>query len=243
MGELIVFPTAEALAEQAAQYISQAAAEAIASHGRFTIALSGGSTPKGTYARLAQEPFASQIEWGKVQVFWGDERPVPPDHPDSNYRMGHQALLEHVDIPQANVHRIHGELPPAQAADLYEQTIREVFRLSGDALPRFDLVLLGLGEDGHTASLFPHSAALEEKERWVVANHVKKLESSRVTFSAPLINAAARVLFLVSGSNKATALKQVRQGEYQPEVYPAQLIKPTQGTLTWLVDAAAAGTL
>jgi 6-phosphogluconolactonase len=230
---LQVLPDADALARRAAELIAQAVQHTST---RFCIALSGGSTPKTLYTLLAAPEFAPQIEWPRVHVFWGDERCVPPDHPDSNYRMARETLLDYVPIPPENIHRIAGEFEPAEAAALYEQHLRSFF----DGEPRFDLILLGMGNDGHTASLFPHTPALHEQERWVVANYALAQQLWRVTFTPAAINAAARVMFLVSGAEKAETLRRVLNGPSMPEELPAQLVQPVSGETTWLLDRAAA---
>ncbi|MDX1991381.1 MAG: 6-phosphogluconolactonase [bacterium] len=231
--------SAAAVAEAAAQFFAQKAQEAIAAQGRFTVALSGGSTPKAMFTLLAQAPFAEQVDWPKVHIFWGDERTVPPDHPDSNYKMAAEALLKSVPLNPANVHRMEGELDPVEAAVRYEDVVR---RELGDS-PRFDLILLGMGDDGHTASLFPGTAALDETTRLVVANWVEKLNTWRITLSRTVLNNAANIVFLVVGEAKAAVLLDVVNGPYQPEVYPSQFIEPTKGTLIWMVDEAAASLL
>ena len=180
----------------------------------------------------------ARIDWGKVHVFFSDERCVPPDDAASNYRMAREALLDHVPLPPGNVHRIRGEEDPALAALAYEQDLQGVFRTS--VIPAFDLICLGMGDDGHTASLFPGTAALRERERWVVAQYVAVARTWRVTFTATLINAARHVLFLVEGAGKSETLWRVLAGPYQPDVLPAQLIQPISGEVHWLVDAAAA---
>ncbi|MBC8099189.1 MAG: 6-phosphogluconolactonase [Armatimonadetes bacterium] len=234
--KLAVYATPDALAAAAAEQVIATAAEAIAARGRFTLALAGGSTPKAVYALLATQ--AARVDWGRVHLFWGDERTVPPDHPDSNYRMAYDALLHQVAGQCASINRMPGELPPAEAADRYEATLRAAF--PEVALPRFDLVLLGLGEDAHTASLFPHTTGLGETTRWYVANFVPKLDTWRLTLTVPVINAAHAVTFWVAGQTKAAPLQQVLEGNpHQPDEYPAQRIQPTDGTLTFMVDAAA----
>lgn len=249
---LHIVPSAEALAELAAKAVVFTAQKALERRGVFHWALSGGSTPRALYARLAQAPLASQVPWEHVHVWWGDERNVPADHAESNYRMAHEALLAHVPIPQAHVHRVHTELGAEQAADHYEAELRAVFGLDKGpseqapheaARPRFDLILLGMGDDGHTASLFPRTAALHEQTRWVVANPVPQLNTTRITFTYPLINAADTVIFLVSGTSKAAALQRVLLGAWQPEDLPAQGVAPFTGKLMWMVDAAAAAPL
>ncbi|MDY0019354.1 MAG: 6-phosphogluconolactonase [Anaerolineae bacterium] len=236
-GELRVYPDAQALAYEAAAQIAALLSEAIAARKSATLALSGGSTPHLTYTLLAAH-FSERVDWQRVQIFWGDERCVPPDHPESNYRMAYETLLTQVSIPEANIHRMQGELPPDEAALAYEQELRAVFGEA--AIPRFDLILLGLGDNGHVASLFPGTAAIEEHTRWVVAHYIESLESWRLTFTPPLLNAAATALFLVSGSRKGRRLKQVREGPYRPQRLPAQIVAPTDGKLLWLVDAQAA---
>jgi 6-phosphogluconolactonase len=219
------------LARAAAEHFVAQAAEAIAARSRFLVALAGGSTPRATYALLATDAFASRIDWSRVCVFWGDERCVPPDHADSNYRMTREVLLDHVPISTENVHRIAGELDPAQAAASYERELKTAMGADG----RLDLVLLGLGSDGHTASLFPDTAALEERERWVAANYVERLGAWRITLTLPTINKARQVTFLVAGPSKAEPLVRIRAGAD----LPAGLVQPEEGQLTWLVDRGA----
>jgi 6-phosphogluconolactonase len=173
-------------------------------------------------------------------VFWGDERHVPPDHTDSNYRMAHEAMLSKVQIPAANIHRIVSEKEAQQAADAYETTLRTFFGLAEGELPRFDLILLGMGPDGHTASLFPGTAAVREKTRLVAATWVEKFNTFRITMTPAVLCHASHVVFSAGGGDKTETLRQVLQGDYQPDVYPSQVVKPTQGTLLWLVDEAAA---
>jgi 6-phosphogluconolactonase len=225
------------LAEAAAGELASRAAEAIEERGLFTVVLAGGSTPRATYEILARD-YAGRIDWGKVHVFFGDERTVPPDDEDSNYMMAREALLDHV--PVASVHRIQGELPPAEAAEAYEEELRGFF--GPDELPRFDLTLLGIGGDGHTASLFPETSALEAHDRWVVANPVLKLETTRITLTLPVINAALAVYFLVAGEDKADALAHILGGDADPRAYPASLIQP-QGGPRWMLDQPAASKL
>ena len=233
-------PDAQTLARAAAEHIVECAQEAIADHGHVAVTLAGGSTPRLAYETLATVEFAPRVHWEKVHVFWGDERCVAPNHDDSNYRMAFSVLLRHSPIPVKQIHRMEGELDPKEAAQAYEDQLRSFF---GSKVPRFDLVLLGLGEDGHTASLFPGSKALEEKKHWVAANYVRRLSAWRLTLTAPLINQAANVAFLVSGENKAEVLRRVLAGRYTPEEIPAQMIRPERGQLRWLVDAAAAALL
>ena len=235
--------TPQDLFRAAADEVIRAATDAVAQRGRFTIALSGGSTPRNLYTLIAANASAS-LPWDRMFFFWGDERHVAPDDPDSNYRMAHEALLSKIAIPLGNVFRIPAENPDAAAAaEAYEQTLRKFFALAPGEFPRFDLILLGLGPDGHTASLFPETAALQEKSRLVVANWVEKLKASRITFTLPVLNAARCLAFLVSGTDKAAVLHEVLEGNAPPEKYPSKLVRPAEGTLIWFVDRAAASDL
>src|ERR1700704_2557360 len=195
------------------------------SHGQFVVALSGGSTPRETYRRIASEALVSRVMWSRVQVLWSDERCVPPHHAESNYRMARETLLDRVPVPAANVHRIHGEDDPTIAAAVYETTLR--------ALLRIDLILLGLGADGHTASLFPGSAAAHEQTRWVMATQADATSMWRITLTPAVINGAADVLFLVSGGAKAGILRRVLEGPRRPQELPAQAIAPSNGRMRW----------
>ena len=233
---LRTFDTPEDLAEAAARAFVERAGEATAERGRFAVALAGGSTPRATYGILARD-HAGAVDWPRVHVFFGDERTVPPDHEDSNYRMAREALLDHV--PVGSVHPMRGELDPAEAADSYEEDLRAFFE---SGLPTLDLVMLGIGGDGHTASLFPETAALGVTDRRVVANPVLKLETTRLTLTAPVLSAARDVFFLVAGEDKAEALKEILEGDADPRAYPAKLVRP-EGGPTWMVDRAAAGLL
>lgn len=245
---LTVLPDAEALADAAADRFVSAAAAATKARGRFVVALAGGETPRGAYQRLAAEPRRSRVAWPQVVVLWGDERCVSPGAPDSNYRMACDAFLDHVPARPENVHRILGEEDPATAAARYEATLRGVLGTPA-GLPRagagagIDLVLLGLGGDGHTASLFPGSPALQERTSWVVAGCVPAMKMWRITLTAAVINAAAAVTFIVSGRSKAEILARVRGPAPGAAPLPAQLIAPSVGRLDWLVDAAAAARL
>ncbi len=241
MTNLHICQNTEDLCLQIASLFTDVANEAIAKQGRFTVALSGGSTPKGVYSLLAQgEPRSQPIAWPYVHVFWGDERCVPPDHSDSNYRMANEALLSRVPILPQNIHRIQTELAPFEAAYNYERELRATFELEANTFPCFDLALLGMGSDGHTASLFPKTSGLHEEHRLVVAHYVHTLASWRVSLSAPAFNAAAQVVFLISGADKAMTLKEVLEGPFQPDRLPAQLIRPTHGSLEWFVEQTAA---
>jgi len=215
----------------------------VRANGRFTVALSGGSTPRSLFSLLATT-FRDQLPWDKMFFFWGDERHVPPDHPESNYRMAYEALLSKVPVPAENVFRVPAEIPDAnQAAADYEQTLRKFFQLSPGAFPRFDLILLGMGPDGHTASLFPGTSALQEKSRLVVANWVEKFKAYRITFTLPVLNNAAVVTFLVGGPDKAETVREVLEGTQPAELFPSKLIHPTNGRLMWMLDQAAAAAL
>ncbi len=237
-------PDFEELVRVAAQKIVKVAQEAMADHGQMAFALAGGSTPKKLYTLLASDTFRSQIPWDTIHFFWGDERHVPPDHQDSNYRMARETLLAHVPVPENHVHRIPSQLPNAEeAADDYERELREYFQLAPGQKPRFDLILLGMGPDGHTASLFPGTSVVHETTRFVAAPWVEKFATFRITLTPAVLNEAVHVIFLVSGQDKAETLRLVLEGPYQPAIYPAQVINPTQGQLLWLVDKEAASCL
>jgi 6-phosphogluconolactonase len=241
--ELRRLTTPQDLFQAAAEEVIRSATDAVAQRGRFTIALSGGSTPRNLYTLIAANASAT-LPWSQMFFFWGDERHVPPDSPDSNYRMAQEALLSKVPVPPANIFPVPAENPDAaQAAEIYEQTLRKFFAVAPGEFPRFDLILLGMGPDGHTASLFPETPALQEKSRLVVANWVEKLGSSRITFTLPLLNAARRVAFLVSGTDKAAALHEVLEGKAPAEKYPSRLVQPSEGKVIWFVDRAAASEL
>ncbi len=241
--ELRRLTTPQDLFRAAAEEVIGAANHAMAQRGRFTIALSGGSTPKNLYALIAANA-ATSLPWDRMFFFWGDERHVPPDDPDSNYRMAKEALLSKVPIPAANIFRVPAENPDAAAAaEIYEETLRKFFAPAPGEFPRFDVILLGMGPDGHTASLFPETAALRENSRLVVANWVEKLKTSRITFTLPLLNASRCVAFLVSGIDKAAALHEVLEGSAAGEKYPSKLVRPSNGKLIWMVDRAAASGL
>ncbi len=231
--------TASLDAAAAALFVKQAES-AIEAHGRFSVALAGGGTPGGMYRRLAQPPLSTTVDWGRVHLFWGDERCVGPDDPRSNARMAREALLDHVPIPKDQVHPISCHHDPAGAARDYDALLRDFFAPEG---PTFDLVLLGLGENGHTASLFPHTEALDAQAHWAARVRVAGQDYERVTLTAPVINRAQRVVFLVSGAQKAAVLKEVLTGPPDPLRLPAQLIRPGEENLIWLADRAAAARL
>lgn len=230
-----VYEDPDRASHRVAELIVATAQQATAARGRFDIALSGGETPRTLYSLLATE-FRARIPWHKTHVFWVDERCVPPDHVESNYRMVRETLLDHVPIPPANIHRMRGEEEPERAAREYERLLRDHF---GDAAPRFSFVSLGMGADGHTASLFPESPALDEKERLVVAVYVEKLRAHRLTLTPKAINSAARIVFLVFGREKAEALRIAFDETSDPRRAPTKLIRPHAGELRWIVDRAA----
>jgi 6-phosphogluconolactonase len=245
--DIRIVPDAEELSRVAAEEFVRQAAAAVQAKGVFTVALAGGSTPRAFYRLLAangEASFRACVRWDRIRFFWGDERHVPPDHADSNYRMVHEAMLSRVPVRPENVHRIRAENVDARkAAAEYEQELRDYFfprDMTLDEFPRFDLVLLGMGPDGHTASLFPGTDAVREQTMWVAAPWVEKLRAHRITLTAPVLNRADSVIFLVSGEEKAETLWEVLHGEYQPDALPAQLIRPRHGRLLWLVDRAAA---
>ena len=234
---LRVYTDARALSEAAARIFVEEARRRIGESGRFAAALAGGSTPKATYEILAREYGGPEdLDWGRVHVFFGDERTVSPDHEDSNYRMARETLLVHV--PVGSVHRMRGEMEPREAAAVYEKELEDFF----GGTPVLDLVLLGMGGDGHTASLFPRTPALDARDRWATENPVEKLDAFRLTLTVPTINAARTVVFLVAGEGKAEALKEILESDADPRDYPAKLVQPTTGPL-WLVDEASAGLL
>jgi 6-phosphogluconolactonase len=240
-----VEPDSASLARRAAQYFVEMAGEAVADRGRARIAISGGSTPKAAFALLADpsQPWRERMPWNRLDLFWVDERAVPPDHPDSNYRMTREALLDHVPLHAEQIHRMEGELEPEVAAARYEAELRNSFRLEGGELPRFDLVSLGMGPDGHTASLFPHTEALHERSRLVTANHVPQMDTWRITLTWPVINRGASVFFLIGGDDKAQILNEVITGPPQHERLPSQIIRPSSGILTLILDKGAAALL
>lgn len=242
--DIRIFPDVQSLSEAAAHEWVRCAREAAAARGRFTIALSGGSTPKHLYQLLAGEPFRSQVDWSHVEIFWGDERCVPPDHPDSNYRMAREAMLANLPIPAEHIHRIEAERSDRDAAARdYEAVLARAFGVAiGREPPALDLVLLGMGPDGHTASLFPQTQALDETKRWVVANPVPQLHTQRLTLTRPILNRAREVLFLVAGADKAERLAEVLAGPADPKRLPSQTIQP-EGQFLWFLDRAAAARL
>lgn len=238
--QISVVPDAKALAEAGAREFARAAADALSGSGVFRVALAGGSTPRAMYQRLTRAPYRGAIRWGNVRFFWGDERCVPPENERSNYRMAKEALLELLAIPPRHVFRMRGEQAPVQAARDYERVLRRQFR---GRPARLDLVLLGLGEDGHTASLFPGSAALAQDRRLVAANYVTKLSEWRLTLTCRTINAARRIVFLVSGIEKAASVERILRRRRAWQDRPAARVSPRRGSLLWLLDEAAASKL
>jgi len=246
MGETFIFPTVHKTAAAAAERFAELAQKAVTDHGQFFVALSGGSTPEPMYQLLGEKAWKNKVEWSKVHLFWSDERCVSPQDEDSNYRMTRMSLLQHIPAKEENIHRIKGELEPERAADEYEKVLRKIFGVDESrdddppGFPRFDLVMLGLGENGHTASLFPDTRALEEDKRWVVANFIPEMDAWRITFTYPLINHAAHIMFLVTGEKKALIFHELLEGNNEQLEYPALGIEPLDGTLEWFVDEAAA---
>ena len=244
--EYTVAADAGALAAKTAERLTSGAEKAVAQRGRARIAISGGSTPRAAFALLADpnKPWRGRMPWEKLDLFWVDERCVPPDHADSNYRMTREAMLDTVPLKPEQVHRMEGELEPAAAAARYESLLRNVFRLEGAESPRFDVVQLGMGPDGHTASLFPHTEAIHEMSRLVTANHVPQQKDSwRITLTWPVINQASLVFFEIAGADKAKNLQEVLTGPHDPERLPSQLIWPSSGILSMILDQAAAALL
>lgn len=236
-----VLPDAQGFYRAIAEQFTQAAAEAIQACGRFRVAFSGGTTPKPLYELLATQAFITRVDWTRTEVFFSDERCVPPDDARSNFRMAADALLKHVPLPATQLHRMRGEDLPAPAALHYQEELAAAFRTAGR--PRFDLVLLGLGENGHTASLFPGSGALREFWRAVVPQYIESQSEWRLTFTRPVLNAAAQVWVLARGESKAEVVQRVLEGPFEPQVLPAQYLAPVAGQLVWWLDAAAAARL
>ncbi len=243
--EYFVEPDGAALARRTAQHFVEVAEQAATKRGVARIAISGGSSPKAAFQLLADpgQPWLKRMPWGKLELYWVDERTVPPDHPDSNYRMTREAMLDHVPLRPEQVHRMEGELEPEVAAARYESLLRNNFRLEGAEAPRFDLISLGMGDDGHTASLFPHTEAIHTLGRLVTANQVPQKDTWRITLTWPVINHGSSVFFLIGGKNKAELVKEVFTGPRDPERLPSQLIWPAGGILTLILDKDAAALL
>lgn len=225
--------------QEAAERFACAAVRAVAKRGVFYVAISGGNSPRGMFELLAGREFEDLVPWARTELFFTDERCVPPESDESNYKMAFGLLLSTVPIPEANIHRMHGEDPPDVAAEAYEE---ELLRVMGPS-PRFDLIVLGMGADTHTASLFPGTAALEETGRHVVANYVEKLNTHRLTLTLPVINHAEQVVVLTFGPDKADALAQALHGPVDTNLHPIQAVRPTSGHLLWIVDREAAAKL
>jgi 6-phosphogluconolactonase len=239
-----VFHNIEELNNFAAEKFVEIANEAIEKQGQFAVALAGGSTPKSLYKLLASDEFRNKIDWSRTFFFFGDERNVLPDDAESNFRMANENLFEPLKINDQNIFRWQTELENAEIiAENYENSIKDFFKLAENDFPEFDLILLGMGADGHTASLFPNTEALSNAENIAVANKVEKLDTTRLTLTLPTINNAANIIFLVAGEDKAEALREVLEGESAPEKYPSQNIKPTNGELFWLLDKNVAKSL
>jgi len=241
---ILVCQTPEDLFEAAAQFVVQSLTFQPDRGKTYSVALSGGSTPQRLFARLAADPYRSQVDWSSALIFWGDERAVPPDHSESNFRMAKENLLDCVPIPPDQIFRMEGERPAQEAAVRYEEVLLRAFsHKNKEDVPRFDLILLGMGPDGHTASLFPETSVLEERKQWVAAPWVEKFHTHRITLTPPVFNAAKRVLFVVGGSDKDKAAEAVLEGPFQPKQYPAQIVNPVHGDVVWLLDREAASRL
>jgi 6-phosphogluconolactonase len=239
---IAIYDDKQTLSQHAAEYIMRLVKESIDLHGRFTIALTGGTTPGEAYSLLGSEPIRSQIDWDLVHIFWGDERCVPHTNPESNFYLAQEVLLDKIAIPKSQIHPVPADQPDRdEASRAYIIEMQQAFGTNG--IPSFDLIHLGMGPEGHTASLFPQQASLHEKQRLVMPVSVPKPPPDRLTFTPPLLNAARNVLFLVTGSDKADALHAVLEGEYQPDEYPAQIVRPTNGEVVWMLDKAAAQNL
>ena len=240
--EIIVLDDAQALFVRAAEEIVHVSGEAICTHGQFTLGLTGGNTPADVYTLIATR-FHLSVDWNAVHLFWGDERCVPPDDPASNYGMADRTMLSKLNLDPSQIHRMRGEDDPELAAREYDKELEQFFSLGRGEVPHFDLILLGLGDNVHIASLFPGSAALHEQQRLAVAVEVDAAQRKRITLTPPVLNKAGRVMFIVSGSNKAEAVKAALEGTRDPDKYPAQIIDSNPGEVIWLLDRAAASKL
>jgi 6-phosphogluconolactonase len=242
--EIRIFDSVEELSRAGANQFIEWGMEAFQAKGRFVVALAGGSIPRSLYLMLSSEEFRSRLDWSRVHFFWGDERAVPPFHADSNFRMARETLLSKVNPPPENIHRVLSEKPaPSEAGKAYAEELKRFFSLQEGEWPKFDLVLLGMGSDGHTVSLFPGTAVVHETQSLVAVPWVDIIRAYRITLTPPVINHATHILFFVAGSDKAPALKAVLEGKYQPDKYPAQVIRPLRGTLTWMADRTASALL
>jgi 6-phosphogluconolactonase len=238
--ELHVYKNADELSQAVASWMAGSIADTLKKQDRFTIALSGGSTPRLLHKILAAPPYKDQIEWSKLHVFWGDERDVPFEDDRNNAKMAYDTLLNFVPVPAAQIHIMRTDIGPVESAAEYEKILQAYFDKSPGS---FDLVLLGMGDDGHTLSLFPGTAAVHEEKAWTIAYFLKAQDMYRITLTKTIVNRAARVAFLTTGTGKAHALKEVLKGAYNPDLYPSQEIKPVPGELHWFVDEAAAAEL
>ncbi len=238
--ELHIFKDVDSLSAQAAKWIADCITATLQKQDRFTIVLSGGSTPKKLHALLAASPYKEQIDWSRLHIFWGDERAVSFDDERNNARMAYDTLLNHVPVPPAHIHVMRTDMDPEASAAEYERLLRRYF---DDTSSSFDLVLLGMGDDGHTLSLFPGTAVIHEEAKWATAYFLKAQNMFRITLTAPIVNRASKIAFLATGAGKAAALKEVIEGDYHPDMYPSQVIKPEQGEVHWFVDEAAAALL
>jgi len=238
--ELHIYKDADELSHAVAKWIADAIASTLKKSGRFTIALSGGSTPKLLHKILAAPPYKDLIDWSKLHIFWGDERDVPFTDDRNNAKMAYDTLLNFVMVPPSQIHVMRTDIPAEESAAEYEKTLHEYFDNSPNS---FDLVLLGMGDDGHTLSLFPGTAAVHEEKAWTIAYYLKAQDMSRITLTKTIVNKAARIAFMTTGTGKAHALKEVQQGVYNPDLYPSQEIRPVAGELHWFVDQAAAAGL
>ena len=238
--ELHVFKEPDELSHAVAKWMADVIASTLKKSNRFTIALSGGSTPRLLHKILAADPYKEQIDWSKLHIFWGDERDVPFEDDRNNAKMAYDTLLNFVPVPPSQVHVMRTDIPAAESAQEYEKILHTYF---DGAATSFDLVLLGMGDDGHTLSLFPGTAAVHEEKAWAIAYYLKAQDMSRITLTKTIVNRSARVAFMTTGTGKAHALKEVLKGDYNPDLYPSQEIKPVTGELHWFVDEAAASGL
>lgn len=241
--QLHIFDNANDLSNAAAKWIADTISETLKSKDRFTIALSGGSTPQKLHTILAASPYKEQVDWSRVHFFWGDERAVPFEDNRNNAKMAFDTLLDHVPVQKENIHVMRTDISPEESADEYENKLKEYFSSTDNAKDSFDLVLLGMGDDGHTLSLFPGLPVVHESQRWATAFFLQQQDMFRITLTAPIVNRSAKIAFLVAGAGKAPALKEVLKGKYDPDKYPSQQIKPIHGELVWFVDKAAAAEL
>jgi 6-phosphogluconolactonase len=241
--QLHVYKNVDELSQAAAAWIANLITETLTQKGRFTIVLSGGSTPQKLHNILANTPYKQNIEWSKVHFFWGDERDVPFEDNRNNAKMAYDTLLNHVPVPAHHIHIIHTNIDAAASATAYEARLKRYFPIDAALITTFDLVLLGMGDDGHTLSLFPGTPVIHEQEKWVTSFYLEAQQMNRITLTAPIVNRAANIAFLTAGANKAVVLKEVLEGEYNPDKYPSQIIKPVTGNVHWFIDEAAAAKL